>query len=120
MSSDLNKHDLNPPSPLSFEGVYTTNFNETITFCPFHPKSFELNAWRIIPMLAQSIDSGQSEYNSKGAELTGGTYLAPNGTVVWSGFGFSANGPYDCAFALNKDGTEVSANRLGESSRDGV
>ena len=41
--------------------------------------------------------------------LTGGTYLAPNGSVVWKGLGFSANGPYDCAFALNGNGSEVSA-----------
>lgn len=40
--------------------------------------------------------------------LTGGTYLAPNGTVIWKGLGFSANGPYDCAFALIGNGTEVS------------
>ncbi len=39
--------------------------------------------------------------------LTGGTYLAPNGSVVWRGFGFSANGPYDCAFALTGNGSEV-------------
>ena len=39
--------------------------------------------------------------------LTGGTYLAPNGSVVWKGMGFSANGPYDCAFALIGNGSEV-------------
>ena len=39
--------------------------------------------------------------------LTGGTYLAPNGSVVWKGLGFSANGPYDCAFALTGNGSEV-------------
>ncbi len=43
-------------------------------------------------MLAQSADSGQSQYNDKGAMLTGGTYLASNGSVVWKGLGFSANG----------------------------
>ena len=58
-------------------------------------------------MLAQSADSGQSQYNEKGAMLTGGTYLAPNGSVIWKGFGFSANGPYDCAFALSENGSEV-------------
>ena len=39
--------------------------------------------------------------------LTGGTYLTPNGSVLWKGLGFSANGPYDCAFALNGNGSEV-------------
>ena len=39
--------------------------------------------------------------------LTGGTYLIPNGSVLWKGLGFSANGPYDCAFALNGNGSEV-------------
>lgn len=92
---------------LDFQGLYTTNFNETITFCAFHPKTFELNTWYIIPMLAQSVDSGQSGYNAKGAELTGGTYRGSNGSVVWKGLGFSANGPYDCAFALNQQATEV-------------
>lgn len=60
-------------------------------------------------MIAQSADSGQSKYNAKGAELTGGTYLAPNESVVWRGLGFSANGVYDCAFALNKKATEVNS-----------
>jgi len=91
----------------SFQGVYGSNFNETITFCDFKVKSFELATWDIIPVLAQSADSGQLEYNEKGAMLMGGTYLAPNGSVVWRGFGFSANGPYDCAFALNMNGSEV-------------
>ena len=54
------------------------------------------------------IQQGQSQYNEKGAMLTGGTYLAPNGTVIWKGLGFSANGPYDCAFALTGNGSEVS------------
>ena len=87
--------------------MYGSNFNETITFCEFRSKSFELNDWKIIPVLAQSADSGQSQYNEKGAMLTGGTYLAPNGSVVWKGFGFSANGPYDCAFALSGNGSQV-------------
>ena len=59
-------------------------------------------------MLAQSADSGQTEYNAKGAMLMGGTYLAPNGSVIWKGFGFSANGGYNCAFALASNGTQVS------------
>ena len=91
----------------SFQGVYGSNFNETLTFCDFKVKSFELDIWDIIPVLAQSADSGQAEYNEKGAMLTGATYLAPNGSVVWRGFGFSANGPYECAFALNNNGSEV-------------
>lgn len=91
----------------SFQGVYGSNFNETITFCDFKPKSFELKDWKIIPVLAQSADSGQSQYNEKGAMLTGGTYLAPNGSVIWKGLGFSANGPYDSAFALIGNGSEV-------------
>ena len=91
----------------SFQGVYGSNFNETIVFCEFKPKRFELTDWKITPVLAQSTDSGQSEYNEKGAMLTGGTYLAPNGSVLWKGFGFSANGPYDCAFALRGNGSEV-------------
>ena len=91
----------------SFQGVYGSNFKETITFCDFGLKTFELNDWKIIPVLAQSADSGQPQYNEKGAMLTGGTYLAPNGSVVWKGFGFSANGPYDCAFALSGNGSEV-------------
>ena len=68
-------------------------------------------------MLAQSADSGQSEYNSKEAELTGGTYLALNASVVWRGFEFRANGPYECAFALHKDGKEVSAHTLEAPGR---
>ena len=100
-------HNATTQTIRSFQGVYGSNFNETITFCDFRVKSFELNDWKIIPVLAQSADSGQSQYNEKGAMLTGGTYLAPNGSVVWKGFGFSANGPYDCAFALNGNGSEV-------------
>lgn len=99
-------HDLSAKSdPRAFQGVYGSNFNETITFCDFKLKTFELNTWHIIPMLAQSADSGQSEYETHGAMLTGGTYIATNGSVVWRGFGFSANGPYDCAFALSENGT---------------
>ena len=106
--NDFAFHNSKPQTVQSFQGVYGSNFNETITFCDFKVKSFELDTWDIIPVLAQSADSGQSAYNEKGAMLTGGTYLAPNGSVVWRGFGFSANGPYDCAFALNKNGSEVS------------
>jgi len=91
----------------SFQGVYGSNFNETITFCNFKVKTWELNEWDIIPVIAQSADSGQSQYNDKGALLYGGTYIAENGSVIWKGLGFSANGPYDAAFALEKSGARV-------------
>ena len=39
-----------------------------------------------------------------GALLEGGVYIAPNNSLIWKGLGFSANGPYDTAFALDKDG----------------
>jgi hypothetical protein len=39
-----------------------------------------------------------------GAILNGGVYQAANGSIVWQGFGFSANGPYSCAFVLSKNG----------------
>ena len=51
--------------------------------------------------------------------LTGGTYLASNGSVVWKGLGFSANGPYDCAFALTGNGTEVGRWLGLEQGREG-
>lgn len=105
--NEFNYHNSTTQTIRSFQGVYGSNFNETITFCDFKLKSFELNDWKIIPVLAQSADSGQSQYNEKGAMLTGGTYLAPNGSVIWKGFGFSANGPYDCAFALTENGSEA-------------
>jgi len=91
----------------SFQGVYGSNFNETITFCNFKVKTWELNEWDIIPVIAQSADSGQSQYNDKGALLYGGTYIAENGSVIWKGLGFSANGPYDAAFALEESGARV-------------
>ena len=100
-------HFSNPQTVLSFQGIYGSNFNETITFCNFHPKPFELNAWNIIPVIAQSADSGQSEYNEKGALLYGGVYQGLNGSVIWKGLGFSANGPYDAAFALGPKGLEA-------------
>ncbi|KAF6240047.1 hypothetical protein HO173_001657 [Letharia columbiana] len=107
MPNTSDYHNFTTQTIRSFQGVYGSNFNETITFCDLEIKSFELNDWRIIPVLAQSADSGQSPYNEKGAMLTGGTYLAPNGSVVWKGFGFSANGLYDCAFALSGNGSEA-------------
>jgi hypothetical protein len=97
-------HFSNPQTVLSFQGIYGSNFNETITFCDFRPKLFELNIWNIIPVIAQSADSGQNEYNEKGALLYGGAYQAPNSSIVWKGLGFSANGPYDAAFALGPKG----------------
>lgn len=51
--------------------------------------------------------------------LDGGTYLAPNGSVVWKGLGFSANGPYDCAFALSGNGSEVGRWLWSRSSSEG-
>ena len=107
ISNDFNYHNSKTQSIRSFQGVFGSNFNETITFCDYKVKRFELNDWKIVPVLGQSADSGQPRYNEKGAMLTGGTFLAPNGSVVWKGFGFSANGPYDCAFALSGNGSEV-------------
>ena len=100
-------HFSTPQTVLSFQGIYGLNFNETITFCRFHPKPFEPKIWNIIPVIAQSADSGQSEYNEKGALLSGGVYQAPNSSIVWKGLGFSANGPYDTAFALGPKGLEA-------------
>ena len=110
----------------SFQGIYHSNYNETITFCNFKPKSFELNAWDIIPVLAQTSYGSSVPFTDVGAVLTGAVYIAANGSVVWyarpashprifakhvsdvwmfrHGFGFSATGPYNCAFALSEDG----------------
>lgn len=44
---------------------------------------------------------------SVGAVLTGSVYVAGNGSIVWNGFGFSATGPYNCAFALNANGSNA-------------
>ena len=67
-------------------------------------------------MIAQSADSGQSEYNSKGALLYGGAYIAANGSIIWKGLGFSANGPYDAAFALGREGKNVGAHFILQPS----
>ncbi|MCJ1226239.1 hypothetical protein MMC12_002889 [Toensbergia leucococca] len=107
LPNTLAYHTSVPLTVRSFQGVYGSNFNETITFCDFKVKAFELNTWNIIPVIAQSADSGQSQYNEKGALLYGGTYVAVNGSIVWKGLGFSANGPYDAAFALGKGGMEA-------------
>jgi len=68
---------------------------------------FGLDTWDVIPMVAQSADWGQPEYNIKGVVLAGGTYLTLNGLVIWKGLSFSANSSYNTAFALNKDGSQV-------------
>ncbi|KLO13608.1 hypothetical protein SCHPADRAFT_940268 [Schizopora paradoxa] len=97
-----------PQSLFDFTGVYGSNFNETIVFCAHRPESFEIDTWRIIPFIAQSADSGQNGiFNEKGALLYGGVYFAPNGSVEWRGLGFSANGPFDAAFALSPDGKDA-------------
>ena len=122
LPNNYSYHDTSPQTVLSFQGVYGSNFNETITFCNFKVKDFELNFWDIVPVIAQSADSGQNEYNEKGALLYGGVYQAPNSSVVWKGLGFSANGPYDCAFALGKDGKDVSIFNIADvvSSKSGM
>lgn len=107
LPNTLNYHRQQPKTVRSFQGVYGSNFNETITFCNFQVKVFELEDWDIIPVIAQSADSGQNEYNEKGALLFGGTFVAPNGTIICKGLGFSANGPYNAAFALAEDGATV-------------
>ncbi|MCJ1320450.1 hypothetical protein MMC15_005789 [Xylographa vitiligo] len=104
LPNDLSYHNTIPHTDRSFQGVYSSNFNETITFCNFKAKAFEVFDWTIIPVIAQSADSGQFEYNEKGALLYGGAYVAANGSIIWKGLGFSANGPYDAAFALGKEG----------------
>ena len=96
----FNYHTTKPQTIRSFQGIYHSNYNETITFCNFKAKSFELNQWSIIPVLAQTA-YGSPPYTHVGAVLTGSVYVAGNGSVVWNGFGFSATGPYNCAFALN-------------------
>lgn len=37
--------------------------------------------------------------------LIGSVYIAGNESVMWTGFGFSATGPYNCAFALSANGS---------------
>ena len=104
----LNYHSSHPQSIQSFQGVYGSNFNETLTFCNFKAKTWELDDWHSIPVIAQSADSGQYQYNRKGALLYGGVYLERNGSVIWRGLGMSANGVYDAAFALGAKGKVVS------------
>ena len=58
----LDYHNSKTQPIRSFQGVYGSNFNETITFCDFKLKTFELNDWKIIPVLAQSADSVPERY----------------------------------------------------------
>ena len=82
LPNNYSYHFSTPETVLSFQGICGSNFNETITVCNFNPKPLELNIWNIIPVIAQSADSGQSEYNEKGALLYGGVYQAPNSSVI--------------------------------------
>ena len=54
---------------------------------------------------ANIINVGRS--TKVGAVLTGAVYVAGNGSIVWHGFGFSATGPYNCAFALGPKGNKA-------------
>ncbi|TKA61421.1 hypothetical protein B0A55_10857 [Friedmanniomyces simplex] len=102
--NSFNYHNSAPQTIRSFQGIYHSNFNETITFCNFKAKSFEIDSWSIIPVLAQTA-YGRPPYTSVGAVLTGSVYVAGNSSIVWNGFGFSATGPYNCAFALSANGS---------------
>ncbi|KAJ9615428.1 hypothetical protein H2200_001503 [Cladophialophora chaetospira] len=57
-------------------------------------------------ILAQTA-YGAPPYTTVGAVLTGGTYTHPNNSIIWRGFGFSATGPYNCAFALSTNGSNA-------------
>ena len=102
----FNYHTKTPQTVRSFQGIYHSNFNETITFCNFKAKTFEYNQWDIVPVLAQT-GYGGPPYTHVGAVLTGASYFTGNGSVLWQGFGFSASGPYNCAFALSEDGSRA-------------
>jgi hypothetical protein len=56
---------------------------------------------------------------SVGAVLTGAVYIAGNGSVVWHGFGFSATGPYNCAFALSANGSTADGYYTYVEQKDG-
>jgi hypothetical protein len=114
----FNYHSKSPQTVRSFQGIYHSNFNETITFCNFKAKAFELNEWHIIPVLAQT-GYGGPPYKPEGAVLTGSVYFAGNGSVLWDGFGFSATGPYNCAFALSKDGEKANGYYTYTNQKDG-
>jgi hypothetical protein len=109
-------HSQTPQTIRSFQGIYHSNYNETITFCNSKAKSFELNQWEIISVIAQTA-YGNPPYTAVGAVLNGAVYIAGNGSVVWHGFGFSATGPYDCAFAL--DGEKADGYYTYTDQRDG-
>ncbi|KAK3648107.1 hypothetical protein LTR56_002585 [Elasticomyces elasticus] len=102
--NNYNYHNSAPQTIRSFQGIYHSNFNETITFCNFKPKQWELETSQIIPVLAQTAYGGPP-YTKVGAVLTGSVYVAGNGSIVWNGFGFSASGPYNCGFALSSNGS---------------
>lgn len=54
-----------------------------------------------------------------GAVLTGSTYIAGNGSVMWNGFGFSATGPYNCAFSLSANGNTAAGYYTYVDQRNG-
>lgn len=70
-------------------------------------------------MLAQTA-YGSPPYTNVGAVLTGAAYIAGNGSVVWEGFGFSATGPYNCAFALSGDGSKADGYYTYTNQKDGA
>ncbi|KAK5111247.1 hypothetical protein LTR62_005275 [Meristemomyces frigidus] len=106
----FNYHDVVPQTIRSFQGIYYSNFNETITFRIFKPKFFQLDSWKIIPVLAQT---------AYGAVLTGSVYIAPNNSITWNGLGFSATGPYNCAFALSGNGSTAAGYYTYTDQKDG-
>jgi hypothetical protein len=57
--------------------------------------------------LLQSTYTNVGHSTKVGAVLTGAVYVAGNGSIVWHGFGFSATGPYNCAFALGPKGDKA-------------
>lgn len=111
-------HEQTPQTVRSFQGIYHSNYNETITFCDFRAKSFELNTWNIISVIGQT-GYGGPPYTTVGAVLNGAAYIAGNGSVVWHGFGFSATGPYNCAFALSGDGAKAKGYYTYTNQKDG-
>ncbi|KAK3110327.1 hypothetical protein LTR53_015479 [Teratosphaeriaceae sp. CCFEE 6253] len=72
----------------------------------------QLDAWNIIPVLAQTA-------TTVGAILTGSVYVAGNGSIIWNGFGFSATGPYNCAFALSANGSHAEGYYTYTDQRNG-
>ncbi len=117
--NNFSYHDSTPQTIRSFQGIYHSNYNETITFCNFKAKSFEINSWSIIPVLAQTAYGQHQPYTSVGAVLNGAVYVAENGSVVWHGFGFSATGPYNCAFALSANGSHADGYYTYTNQKDG-